>query len=406
MRPRVTIVGGGLAGASLACALETLDLDITVLEATPLEQTDQPSFDERTIALTFSSRHVLEGIGIWPEIAMGAGPIHRIHISNRGHAGFTRLDRDLIGTDALGYVVPTRILGQALTERLRYSTRIDYRCPAQARRIDPDPKGTGIHVDVSGEKIASSLVVLAEGGRSPLAKFVGLKVQEKQYGQEALVGIVGVDRDQDATAYERFTRHGPLALLPLDSRRFALAWTLPQQEAREMLTLPQNVFLKALQETFGDRAGLFNRCDRLQVYPLRRAELENPVGERLVALGNAAHVVHPVAGQGFNLGLRDVAHLAEELSRGLGEGEDIGSPEILDRYGRSRQRQAKRVLRFTDGLLQIFANEYPGLSMGRNLALNLLEVFPPAKRVLLKRTAGLSGALPRLARGLPLGTGL
>ena len=406
MRPRVTIIGGGLAGASLACALGTLDLDITVLEATPLEQDAQPSFDERTIALTFSSRHVLEGIGIWPEIAMEAGPIHRIHISNRGHAGFARLDRDLIGTDALGYVVPTRILGQALTKRLRHSTRIDYRCPAQANRIDPDPKGADIHVDVSGERIASSLVVLAEGGRSPLAKLTGLTVQEKQYSQEALVGIVGVDRDQDATAYERFTRHGPLALLPLDPRRFALAWTLPQQEAREMLTLPQDVFLEALQEAFGDRAGFFNRCDRLQVYPLRRAELENPVAERLVALGNAAHVVHPVAGQGFNLGLRDVAHLAEELSRGLGEGKDIGSPEILDRYDQSRQRQTKRVQRFTDGLLQIFANEYAGLSMGRNIALNLLEVFPPAKRVLLKRTAGLSGALPRLARGLPLGTGL
>ena len=406
MKRRVTIVGGGLAGGSLACALETLDLDIVVLEATPLEQNDQPSFDERTIALTFTSRRVLEGIGIWPAIAAESGPIHRIHISNRGHAGFTRLDRDLIGTDALGYVVPTRILGQALTERLRQSPRIDYRCPAEVNGIEPDAENSSRDVDVSGERISSSLVVLADGGRSSLAESAGLKVREKQYSQEALVGIVGVDRDQDATAYERFTRHGPLALLPLDRRRFALAWTLPQEKAREMLTLPKAGFLDALQETFGDRAGFFNRCDRLQAYPLRRTEVENPVGQRLVALGNAAHIVHPVAGQGFNLGLRDVAHLAEELSKGLNSRRDIGSPEILSQYARNRQRQTKRVLRFTDGLLQIFANEYAGLSLGRNVALNLLEVLPPAKQALLKRTAGLSGTLPRLARGLPVGTGL
>ena len=405
MKPRVTIVGGGLAGASLACALETLDLDITVLEAKPLEQNDQPSFDERTIALTFSSRRVLEGIGVWPAIEAEAGAIHRIHISNRGHAGFARLDRDLIGTDALGYVVPTRILGRALTERLHQSPRIDYRCPAEVNQIDSDTGKLSTHVDVSGERISSSLVVLADGGRSPLADAAGLKVMEKTYNEEALVGIVGVDRDQDATAYERFTRHGPLALLPLDRRRFALAWTLPKEQAREMLTLPKGSFLEALQETFGDRAGFFHRCDRLQVYPLRRTEVENPVGERLVALGNAAHIVHPVAGQGFNLGLRDVAHLAEELSQGLKNQRDIGSPEILNQYARNRQRQTKRVLRFTDGLLRIFANDYPGLSLGRNVALNLLEVFPPAKQALLKRTAGLSGTLPRLARGLPLGTG-
>ena len=181
MKPRVTIVGGGLAGASLACALETLDLDITVLEAKPLEQNDQPSFDERTIALTFSSRRVLEGIGVWPAIEAEAGAIHRIHISNRGHAGFTRLDRDLIGTDALGYVVPTRILGRALTERLRQSPRIDYRCPAEVNRIDPDTGKLSTHVDVSGERISSSLVVLADGGRSPLADAAGLKVIEKKY---------------------------------------------------------------------------------------------------------------------------------------------------------------------------------------------------------------------------------
>jgi len=406
MRSRVTIVGGGLAGASLACALEPLDLDITVLEATPLDHDNQPSFDERTIALTYSSRRVLEGIGIWPEITSDAGPIHRIHISNRGHSGFARLDRSLIGTDALGYVVPTRTLGRVLTERLRNNPRIDYRCPAEANGIDHDPRNSSIRVEVSGEHISSSLVVLADGGRSSLAQSMGLKTEEKQYDKEALIGIVGVDRDQDATAYERFTRHGPLALLPLDARRYALAWTLPKAQASEMVTLPEKVFLEALQDAFGERVGFFSRCDRLKTYPLRRVEVETPVAERLVALGNAAHIVHPVAGQGFNLGLRDVAHLAEEILHGLKNDKDIGDSEILAQYAKLRHRQTKRVLRFTDGLLQVFTNDYPGLSSGRNIALNMLEILPPAKRALLKRTAGLSGPLPRLARGLPLGASL
>jgi len=406
MRSRVTIVGGGLAGASLACALEPLDLDITVLEATPLQHDHQPSFDERTIALTYSSRRVLEGIGLWPEIASDAGPIHRIHISNRGHSGFARLDRKLIGTDALGYVIPTRTLGHALTERLHNNPRVDYRCPAEVNSIDHDPKNSSIRVEVSGEHISSSLVVLADGGRSSLGQSMGLKSKEKQYDKEALIGIVGVDRNQDATAYERFTRHGPLALLPLDERRYVLAWTLPKVQASEMVTLPEKVFLEELQDAFGDRVGFFIRCDRLKTYPLRRMEVETPVGDRLIALGNAAHIVHPVAGQGFNLGLRDVAHLAEEILYGLKNNKDIGDFEVLTQYARLRHRQTKRVLRFTEGLLQVFANDYPGLSSGRNFALNMLEILPPAKRILLKRTTGLSGSLPRLARGLPLGASL
>ncbi len=404
MRQHITIVGGGLAGASLACALEALDLDITVLEATPFSSASQPSFDERTIALTFSSRRVLEGIGIWAAIESQAGPIHRIHISNRGHAGFARLDRKLIGTQALGYVVPTRALGKALTARLQQSARIDYCCPSEAKRLHTPPGDAGIQIETTDQTLESSLAVIADGGRSPLAQLAGLRIEEEAYDEHALGGIVGGDQDQNCTAYERFTRHGPLALLPLDARRFALAWTLPAEEAQQTQALPEEEFLNKLQNAFGDRVGFFTRCDSLQVYPLRRSEIQNPISHRVLALGNAAHVVHPVAGQGFNLGLRDVAQLAEELANALAQGNDIGDPAVLARYAHSRQSQTKRVLRFTDGLLRTFSNEIPGLNLARNIGLNALEIIPPAKRFLLRRTAGLSGTLPRLARGLPLGT--
>ena len=404
MAQHVTIVGGGLAGASLACALEPLDIDITVLEATPFDDEAQPSFDERTIALTFSSRRVLDGIGIWPQIAAQAGPIHRIHISNRGHGGITRLDRRLIGTEALGYVIPSRVLGKALTTHLSESNRIDYRCPANAQRLQVQSEQRRVQVDTSDQSIDSDLVVIADGGRSPLSQLAGLNTNETTYDEQALVGTVGVDRDQDHTAYERFTRHGPLALLPLDRRRFALAWTLPADEARDIQALSQSDFLEKLQEVFGDRLGFFTRCDSLKVYPLRRADMAEPVSDRVVALGNAAHVVHPVAGQGFNLGLRDVAQLAEELAQALADGNDIGNPAVLAGYARSRRSQTRRVLHFTDGLLRIFPNETLGARLARNIGLSTLEVLPPAKRILLKRTAGLAGTLPRLARGLPLST--
>ena len=402
MTQKLTIIGGGLVGASLACALRPLDLDVTVLEETPLESNAQPSFDERTIALTYGSRKILEAIGIWELIAPEAGDIQRIHVSNRGHAGFTRLDRNDIGTEALGYVVPTRAIGKALIDELLRSPKIDFQCPSRAERIHISPASNNVTTETTDGAVSSSLVVLADGGRSPATTMIGVKKKIKKYSEHALVGIVGVDRDHNGTAFERFTENGPLALLPLINQGFALAWTLPEHEARAMTVLPTEEFLGLLQEAFGDRAGFFTDCSWLSTYPLSQVEIESPISDRCVAVGNAAHVVHPVAGQGFNLGLRDIAYLSEAIANATLENADIGEPAFLQRYANNRQNQTRRVLRFTDGLLQLFANEFPGLRVARNLGLNLIEIFPPAKRFLLRRTVGIAGPLPRLARGLPL----
>ena len=402
MTQRLTLIGGGLVGASLACALEPLGLKITVLEETPLDSDQQPSFDERTIALTYGSRQIFDAIGIWQAIEMQAGPIHRIHVSNRGHAGFTRLDRQQIGTDALGYVVPTRVLGKALTRRLQQSSSIEYHCPASAMQIDIEPQANTVRVGSTIGVIDTDLVVIADGGRSSLTQGPSWEKTTRSYSEQALIGIIGVDRPHDGTAFERFTDHGPLALLPLKDERFALAWTLPEQRAQQMVDCDPTAFLSALQDTFGDRAGHFTRCEGRRVYPLSRSILTSPISGRCVAIGNSAHRVHPVAGQGFNLGLRDVAELAEQLANALRAGDDIGDTAVLRAYARTRERQTRRVSRFTDGLLQIFANEFPGLSAARNIGLNLIEICPAAKTLLLKRTVGIAGPLPRLARGLSL----
>ena len=402
MTQKLTIIGGGLVGASLACALRPLDLDVTVLEETPLESGAQPSFDERTIALTYGSRKVLEAIGIWELLAPQAGDIKRIHVSNRGHAGFTRLDRSDIGTEALGYVVPTRAIGKALIDELNRSPKIDFRCPSRAERIHISPVLNNVTTETTDGTVSSSLVVLADGGRSPATTMIGVNKKIKKYSEHALVGIVGVDRDHHGTAFERFTEHGPLALLPLVNQGFALAWTLPEHDAKEMTVLPTEEFLSLLQDAFGDRAGFFTTCNRLTTYPLSQVEIESPVSDRCVAVGNAAHIVHPVAGQGFNLGLRDIACLSEDIANATLENADIGETSFLQRYASNRRDQTRRVLKFTDGLLQLFANELPGLRVARALGLSLIEIMPPAKRFLLRRTVGIAGPLPRLARGLPL----
>ncbi|MCP4951598.1 MAG: 2-octaprenyl-6-methoxyphenyl hydroxylase [Proteobacteria bacterium] len=402
MTQKLTIIGGGLVGASLACALRPLDLDVTVLEETPLESGAQPSFDERTIALTYGSRKILEAIGIWDLIAPEAGDIKRIHVSNRGHAGFTRLDRNDIGTEALGYVVPTRAIGKALIDELHRSPKINFQCPSRAERIHISPALNNVTTETTDGTVSSSLVVLADGGRSPATTMIDVNKKIKKYSESALVGIVGVDRNHNGTAFERFTEYGPLALLPLVNQGFALAWTLPEHDALAMTNLPTEEFLSLLQDSFGDRAGFFTACNRLTTYPLSQVEIESPVSDRCVAVGNAAHIVHPVAGQGFNLGLKDIAYLSEAIAKATLENADIGETSFLQRYADNRRDQTRRVLRFTDGLLQLFANEIPGLRVARNIGLNLIEIIPPAKRFLLRRTVGIAGPLPRLARGLPL----
>ena len=398
----VVIIGGGLVGASLALALEPLELSIDVLESIPFNHDAQPSFDERTIALTFGSRRIFEAIGIWSDIATDACPIHSIHVSDQGHFGCTHLDRSLINTDALGYVVPSRILGHALLNRLQDSTTIRYHAPAVVASLQTDGHFVNVRVDNESSERTARLAVLADGGRSPLGQQIGIRRLEKSYPEVVLVAMVATDQDHQHRAYERFTQHGPLALLPAGPQRFALAWTLPETTAKDYTELSNDDFLSRLQMSFGERAGVFCNVGKRNTYAVGLTELYQPVSGRVVAIGNAAHIVHPVAGQGFNLGLRDVAELAENLFTATEHDQDLGSMAVLSHYADHRRAQTRRVQHFTDGLLRIFSNDYPGLNLLRSTGLQTLDMMPGVKRHLLRRTAGLRGPLPRLARGLPL----
>jgi 2-octaprenyl-6-methoxyphenol hydroxylase len=403
-RDDVLIVGGGLVGASLACALASLDLQITVVESIPFESDKQPSFDERTIAITWSSRRVFEAIGIWDEIASDAHTIRSIHVSDRGHAGIVRLHCSLINTEALGYVIPTRSIGQSLVNRLQKASSIRYIAPFNATNLAISAEAVIVDCEETSSPLSSSLLVIADGGRSPFAHKAGINKTKKRYPQSALVMIVGSNREHDGMAFERFTRHGPIALLPIDKTRFAITWTMPTHQAQIYAQLPTSEFLHQLQRAFGERAGLFIQVGKRKIYPLHRTTVVAPSAHRTVLVGNAAHEVHPVAGQGFNLGLRDVAELAEIIACATEKGQDIGHSTIVNQYARSRRHQTQRVAAFTDGLIQLFGATTPGAGLLRSVGLSAIELLPPVKRLLLRRTAGLSGWQPRLARGLPLVT--
>ena len=401
----ILIIGGGMVGASLAIALKTLPLRVGLIEAVEFESNTQPSYDDRTVALAYGSKRIFETLGVWARLeARGATAIHRIHISDRGHFGFARLAAADAGVEALGWVVENRALGQALKGALADCGDLDFICPAVMERVEFASEHATVTVrrGARTDTLTARLVVAADGGRSGLRDQAGIAVKRSDYGQTALVTNVTTEQPHANVAYERFTASGPLAFLPMSEGRCAVVWSLPPDEVEPLLALDDAQFLAALQDRFGTRLGRLRRVGRRAAYPLAYTEVSEQVRPRLVLIGNAAHTVHPVAGQGFNLGLRDVAVLAEELSATQRAGDDPGALVVLQRYAERRRRDVATISTFTNSLVRIFSNDFGPLAHTRSLGLVAVDLIPPAKRALLRLSMGLAGRLPRLARGLPL----
>ncbi len=401
----VLIAGGGLVGASLGGALAQAGLRCCVLEAVPFAAADQPSFDERTIALTWGSRLIFAGLGVWLQIiATDAEPIRSIHISRRGGFGICRLDCTGMGVDALGYVVPTRVLGRVLLDRLQQASGVDYYCPARVEAVQPavDRVTVQVKTEQGSLQLRGDLLVVAEGGRSSLREQLGYKVYARPYEAEVLLTTVSTGQSHNGRAFERFTEHGPLALLPMRENRYAVVWTLPAARVDHLRACDDAQFLAQIQADFGYRAGIFTAPGIRLRYPLARSRVEPLAQQRSVLLGNAAHLLHPVAGQGFNLGLRDVAHLAEVLATAHQHGEDLGSDRVLQKYTALRRDDIRRVQGFTHGLMTAFTQQWPGLSLARQIGLLLVDSLPLVQRRLLQHTMGLAGPRSQLSLGLPL----
>jgi 2-octaprenyl-6-methoxyphenol hydroxylase len=398
----VAIVGGGMVGASLAAALAGSGRRVLLIESAAPGGGSQPSFDERTTALGNASRRIFEGLGVWEAIAPEAQPIRAIHVSDAGRFGFARLSAAEQGIDAFGYVVANRRIGAALWEALRRAPDLELRVPAQVS--DVQISAEGVTLEVTGEsavpeRLLARLVVAADGAHSQIRAAAGIAAAVEDYEQLAVVANVAADVAHEGWAYERFTSAGPLALLPLHDGSRAVVWAAAPARAQHLLAMDESAFLADLQAQFGWRAGRFTRVVRLGAYPLRLTRAAATVGVRTVLIGNAAQALHPVAGQGFNLGLRDAAILAELL---CGDGEDPGTGERLERFASWRARDRSGVTHFTDGLVKLFGDSRPGLGLLRDLGLLMFDLTPPAKRALARVSLGFGGPSPRLARGLPL----
>ncbi|MGE0581359.1 MAG: 2-octaprenyl-6-methoxyphenyl hydroxylase [Steroidobacteraceae bacterium] len=399
----VAIVGGGMVGASLAAALRDTELSVALVEGYAPDAAAQPSFDERTTAIGNGSRAVFEGLGVWSRMAGEGAAIRAIHVSDAGRFGFARLTAAEQGLDAFGYVLPNRVIGRALWSALEAAPRLAAYVPARPVQVAVGSEDAVLDVERAGgarERVRASLLVAADGAQSMLRSSLGLPSHVEDYGQVALVANVAEDRRHDGTAFERFTAVGPLALLPLADGSYTVVWALAPAAAERARALPDAQFLSELQQRFGWRAGRFVRVGSRSAYPLALTRSDATHGERLVLIGNAAQALHPVAGQGFNLGLRDAATLAEALVAAKANGEDVGSRAVLERFAAAREADRRGVIQFTDGLVKLFRDERPGVGLLRDLGLLLFDLAPPAKRALSRVSWGFSGRLPRLARGL------
>jgi 2-octaprenyl-6-methoxyphenol hydroxylase len=399
----IIIAGGGMVGATLALALARTGYRVAVLEARPPGAPDQPSYDERTTALSFGSRRILEALDLWDALKADATPIERIHVSERGRFGATRMSACDEGVPALGYVVANRALGAAWQAALEES-QAAFITPARVLGYRVVRDGVAVDVERDGrrETMGAKLLVAADGSDSVVRTLAGIGVREHDYRQTAVIANVTPARDHANVAYERFTDEGPIAMLPLSEGRCALVWTQPGEQVDATLALTDTDFLNALQARFGWRLGRLMRVGRRAAYPLRLRRAVRDSAARLVLAGNASHTVHPVAGQGFNLALRDVAVLADLLADAALDGADPGDDALLDAYSDWRRRDLDTVQLYTDGLVRLFTNPWPPLTHLRGAALTALDVCGPLRHALARQSMGLAGRLPRLARGRTL----
>jgi len=401
----VAIVGGGMVGATLSVALAPLGLRIALIEAIPHDAAAQPSFDERSTALSNGSRRILETLGVWPEIGASATAIRKIHVSDQGHFGFARIDAAEQGLAAMGYVLPNRALGNALWPRLRSGAGLRVYCPAEVGQITAGEAAVALSIAAGGaqHQIDAKLIVAADGAQSMVRGAFGVAAQIRDYRQTAIITTILPQRFHDNVAYERFTSSGPLALLPLENGRCTLVLTLTPAMTQVAMAWSDREFLAEVQRRFGFRLGRFLKVGRRVAYPLSMSRAAATSSGRCVIIGNAAQGLHPVAGMGFNLGLRDVASLAELVAERVGQADfDPGSRQLLAEYDAWRAADRRGVIAFTDGLVRLFANPLRGVGGLRNLGLLAFDLLPPAKAALARLSTGAGGRVPKLARGVAL----
>ncbi|WP_192457784.1 2-octaprenyl-6-methoxyphenyl hydroxylase [Musicola keenii] len=386
----VLIVGGGMAGATLALAISHLssgNVPVALIEArSPLER-QHPGFDARAIALAQGTCQQLAHIGVWPALAPFATPITRIHVSDRGHACRVWLHARDYHVPALGHVIELHDAGRQLFTQLQKAPGVEMYCPANVVNMARRHDGVSLTLD-NGAQLDGHLLVAADGSRSKLAQDAGIQWQQHAYEQVAVIANVATALPHQGRAYERFTEQGPLALLPMSQGRSSLVWCHPLALQSAVNGWNDDEFLQRLQQAFGWRLGQFTHVGERHSYPLNLITANRHITHRLAVVGNAAQTLHPIAGQGFNLGLRDIMTLAETIVQAADRGEDPGSAAVLQRYQQRRQPDQHATVSITDGLVRLFANRCLPLAVARNLGLMTMNNLPPLRDALARRTLG------------------
>ena len=403
----IVIGGGGMVGASLAIALAPLGLKVAVVEAIARTEAQQPSFDDRSTALSRSTQRMFEAMGLWDRVISASTPIRRIHVSDRGRFGFSHIDAKEQDVEALGYVIINRVLGEVLQSVLGDQQQVDVLCPASVEQVRVDPERAVVTVlDERDQKreLHCQLVVAADGANSSLRTMMGIGATRTDYDQHAIIGNLLPERTLDFCAYERFTDQGPLALLPIADDRAAFVWTVSSADADRVMSLGDDDFIDEIQAAFGNRLGAFSRVGKRVGYPLALSKAARLTARRGVLVGNSAHGLHPVAAQGFNLGMRDVAALCDCIadSRREDSRADLGDPDMLQRYADWRRADQGKLVRLTDGIVRLFGSSRPPLRVMRSIGMIGFDLVPGVRSLFARQMMGLAGRLPRLSRGVPL----
>ncbi len=396
----VVIVGAGIVGATLACALATSRLRIAIIEYEPPVTAPTGDYDLRVSAISPGSWAILAGVGAAAGIAQERiCPVEEMHIWDAAGTGVIHFDSADIGEPQLALIIENNAIRAALTACIERCSNVQLWCPRELDAIDVTDSQVMLRL-TDGRQVSAGVVVGADGPRSRVRQQAGIELTAWGYQQQAIVATVATEHSHANTAWQRFLPTGPLAFLPLANGRCSIVWSVDSEQAAILLAHDDGQFLQALATAFDDRLGAIVSTSKRVAFPLQRAHAQRYVDPRLVLIGDAAHTVHPLAGQGVNLGLMDAAVLAEVLLEADGAGRDVGAVSVLRRYERWRKGDNLAMLAVTDGLKRLFGNSMETVARARNLGLDVTDSIQPVKNMFMRRAAGLEGDLPRLARGL------
>lgn len=398
IRTEVTIVGGGLSGLSLGIACAAAGIDVAIIDREDPAKFRSAAYDGRTTAIAFGSQQVLRGIGVWDALAADAEPIREIRVADGDSPLFLHYDRHDVGAEALGYIVENRLLRGALQARAEALPSLKIYAPSAVAGVDFAESQVRLGLS-DGRRLVAPLAVGADGRGSAMRAAAGIKSWSKSYRQTAIVCVARHAQPHRGVAVEHFRAAGPFAILPMTGNRSSIVWTEDEDDAPALLALDAASFNRQLASRFGDFLGAVESEPGRWSYPLMLIQAERYAAHRLALIGDAAHVIHPIAGQGWNLGVRDIAALAELIVDAHRLGLDLGGAALLRRYERWRRFDSLTLTAVTDGLNRLFANELPPLRLARDLGLAAVNRAPGLKRFFMRHAMGVIGDLPRLVKG-------